>query len=90
MNKKGSSEEMLGFEKSKKALTRWEGFTECFQVSHTVAIKAASDLRNVSTMTEVKMSRKIHGRDSRMSTDKITPLQTFRSIFSGNNQLWVS
>lgn len=90
MNKKGSSEEMLGFEKSKKVLIWQEVFIACFQVSHTAVRKAASDLRNASTMIEVKMSRKIHSRDSHMLTDKIIPLKTFRSIFSGNNRLWVS
>lgn len=67
-----------------------EVFTKYFQISHTAVIKAASDLRNVSTMTEVKMSRKIHTMDPHMLTDKIIPLQTFRSICSSNNQLWVS
>lgn len=89
---KGSSEEMYGFAKSKKLLIPQEVFTECFQISHTAVIKAASDLRNVSTMTEVKMSIKIHTMNphSIALTDKIIPLQTFRSIRSGNSWLWVS
>lgn len=29
-----------------------------FPVSHTASVKAASDLRNVSTMTQMKKSRK--------------------------------
>lgn len=68
-----------------------EGFTECFQISHTTAIKASSDLRNVSTMTKVNMSRTIHNMDPTYSlTDELTPLQTSRSIWSRNIRLWVS
>lgn len=48
-----------------------EGFTECFQISHTTVIKASSDLRNVSTMTKVNMSRTIHNMDPHLLTDKI-------------------
>lgn len=67
-----------------------EGFTECFQISQTSVKKASSDLRNVSTVTKVNMSRTIHNMDPHLLTDKITPLQTFKSIRSGNIWLWVS
>lgn len=67
-----------------------EGFTECIQISHTTVIKASSNLRNVATVTKVNMPRTIHNMDSHLLIDKITPLQTSRSIWSCNIWLWVS
>lgn len=55
----------------------------------STVIKASSDLRNVSSMTEVKMYRKIHTMDPHMLRNKIIPLQAFRSICSSNNWQWV-
>lgn len=70
----------VGICEEEKLLMLLEDFTECFQIPQTTVKKESSDLRNLSTVINMNISRTIHNIDPHLLIDKITPLQTFRSI----------